>query len=217
MKKWWKKEGTADYVSLICCLGILFLSLANITTSYNSPRYMVTILPYTTILICRNADRILERIHRNTRQFKCCIVGCFMMCIFIFASSPGDMKKQPDFWDEEYEKLVAVIEENNLGNGVGSLWLAPVLSAVSEGRCMVQSVDDNWSSREPKLSLLRELKNTDCEYHYVIRGEGWLYDIIPEKELERQLGAPDQIYRTEAFTLYWYEEDISEQFKDALQ
>lgn len=130
LRKWWKKEEITDYISLICCLGILFLALANITTSYNSPRYIVTILPYTTILICRNADKILERIHRNTGQFKCCMMGFFMMCIFIFASSPGDMKKQPDFWDEEYERLVALIEENNLGNGVGSLWLAPVLSAV---------------------------------------------------------------------------------------
>lgn len=217
LRDWWKKEGKTDYVSIICCLGILLLAFANITTSYNSSRYIVTILPYTTILICRNIDRILERFHKNTRQFKCGIMGFFMMCIFIFVSSPGDLKKQPDFWDEEYERLVALIEENNLGNGVGSLWLAPVLSAVSEGRCMVQSVDDNWSRKEPKLSLLRELKNIELEYHYVIRGEGWLYDIISEAELVQQLGKPDRIYQTEAFTLYWYKEDISKYFGEALQ
>lgn len=67
------------------------------------------------------------------------------------------------------------------------------------------------------MSLLRELKNIELEYHYVIRGEGWLYDIISEEELEKQLGIPDQIYRTDAFILYWYEKDISEQFGDALQ
>lgn len=217
LKEFWKRDECADYVSLFCSFGILFLALANIVTSYNSPRYIVTILPYAVILLCRNADKVLERIHRNTRQFKGYVFAFFVLCIFIFASSPGDLKKQPDFWDEEYERLVVLIEENNLGNGVGSLWLAPVLSAVSEGRCMVQSVDDNWSRKEPKLSLLRELKNIECDYHYVIRGEGWLYDIISEAELVQQLGKPDRIYQTEAFTLYWYKEDISKYFGEALQ
>lgn len=217
--RWWKGEKVfgeeTDYVSLVAAVSIIITSLAFILTSYGDNkdhvRYLMIILPYATILLCRNAQKIMKRLKLEGNRALVYLLLFFTVCVFIFAKSPSELRKHPDVWDDEYQKVLEIVRENELGTGVGTLWLAPVLSALSENEQIVQSVSVEQYKYPKKIAFLKSLENIDYDYRYVINGDGWYY-LMSEEELEELLGKPTEIYRTERFTIYEYDYDISERF-----
>lgn len=217
--RWWKSEKVfgqeTDYVSLTAAVAIIIISAAFVLTSYGDNkdhvRYLMAILPYSTILICRNAQGIMAKLKLDGKRNSVYFALFFLISTFIFAKSPGELRKHPDVWDDAYQEVLEIVEENELGTGVGAFWLAPVLSALSENEQIVQSIAVDQYKFPKEISFVKKLEHVDYDYRYVINGNGWYY-LMSEEELEEQLGKPAEIYKTDKFTIYKYDYDISERF-----
>lgn len=217
--RWWKKEKAfgqeADYVSLTAAVSVIVISMAFILTSYGDNkdhvRYLMAILPYSTILLCRNAQGIMARLRLEERRSPFYLMLFFLIGTFIFIKSPGELRKHPDVWDDAYEEVLEIVRENKLGTGVGAFWLAPVLSALSENEQVVQSVVVDQYKFPKEIAFEKKLEHVDYDYRYVINGDGWYY-LMSEEELEALLGKPIEVYKTDKFTIYEYDYDVSERF-----
>lgn len=221
--QWWRRENNEnlDYVSIIAALGIVLLSLAFIFTSYGAGRdcvrYLGSILSFSTILLCRNFTIVEQFIKRtfklDVNKYKYLIMGILAVGIFVYAVPKSEMKKNPDIWDDEYQEIIEIIRENDLGVGISSLWTAPIISCLSEGEAMIQSAEVNPSTGE--FRLLRPLKNVNYKYRYILaetnRKEWYEFDY---ERIAYKLGKPQKIYQTGRFSIYVFDFNIVEKLEN---
>lgn len=219
LSQWWKNDKTAktDYIDIILSLGIVILSFVVLITQWGeevvSVRYMVGILPFASILLCRNFKVVNQWLKFDNNKFMVGTFIFFIMCCFIYAKPIGELEKNPDFWDDEYSDILALIEEENLGTGVGSIWIGHVLTCLSEGEHFVYGVDTNRGTENIRF-YLKEAEEAGPECNYIIQGpEDWKYTLLEEEKMEKYFGEPVKIYHTRRFTIYKYDYNIAEKFR----
>lgn len=219
LSRWWKSDAASaqDYINAVLSLGILLLLISALFSQwgdgYNVVRFIVGILPYATILICRNFIEINQWLKFKHKKFLTGTFLFFMMCCFIYAKPIGEMKKNPDVWDDEYMEILQLVQEKDLGNGVGSMWLGHVLTCLSEGNYFVYSVDTDKGTKPMKF-LLNEVEELQPDCYYVIQNtKDWKYILFEEEEMEKYLGPPIEVYKTRSFKIYQYNYDITSRFR----
>lgn len=227
LRDWWQRKPIKG-VNIVMALGIIFNSLAVLFTGYGEgaacARYMTVILPYSSILLCSEIPSLFENIREFSGiqflRYKHFIAGTMAIVIFVFATPAKDLHKNPDVWDEEYASIVEVIQENNLGTGISSVWIAPVISCLSEGKTMVGTarvdlLHDEFKLIQPTLIEKKQDIIENKEYYYLIIEKEpvqW-YDFTCTNALTK-LGNPVAVYsgKRDLLNIYLYDYNIAERF-----
>lgn len=204
IKESFRVEGKGiDYVSLISSYGIIFNIFIIVITNYGGDlrciRYMTLIVFFGVILLCRHIDEICDFIFGAKKGNKLFIFTFFSLCCL------SDFRP---FWrsdsfqmDYEYslQEVADIIQENNLGTGIGGHWYSTTLTALMEGENAVI---------ESTLYYDELIKETQAYYVVEGTGEGLeAAEYFKSFDLEHMFGvygAPDKIWETDAFTIYYY-------------
>lgn len=199
-----KKDYNYDIVSLLCAYGILLNTVAVMFSEYGMwlrcIRWLVLLIFYGAIIICRNAD-ILFLLDHDKRYVKNIVFVGFILCILINAVP---------FWKEdsykaEYEDAIKgvaqCIEENALGDGIGGHWNANNLTMLMNGKYTVFMTDMDESGLNIHYTI------PDLKLYYIVDGPEDFDNFDMEKIVSIN-GKPDHVYEIDSFLIYYYKEGI---------
>lgn len=206
-----KNDKINQLINLLLSMGILFNCIAFLGTSYGndrgSIRYMTAVVPYVTILLCRNVEMIRKKIGIKSDKFRLYFF-LFGMAIVISNISPV---WRPDeyktFYEQENEKVAEILKKRELKYGLATHWNASTLTALNEGEIIVSEAyfDGEFIRRR------EEYQKIDYEYNYfILSTDGWFSygnDFNYEK-LVQIYGEPANIYGTELFMICVYDYNV---------
>ncbi|MDE6566762.1 MAG: hypothetical protein K2K70_03390 [Lachnospiraceae bacterium] len=200
-----RKDEKLDYISLIVSYGMLFNVLMVVFSQYgnniNCIRYMTMVLFYGVILLCRNADKIVEKCDWGITYIKRTVVIGFLLCILIEVRPAW----RDDSYHAEYERIFTeianTIMDNQLGNGIGWHWFSTSLTALMNGEYAVLEGRD-WSAEEG-MDL-----GFYAPVNYIVEINGD-YRVWSDEMIRDSFGTPDRLFETEDYQIYYYENGIA--------
>ena len=136
------KRKDLNPVDFVLSLGIIINLIVIIVSNYGSAntsiRYMVIILFYGTVLLCRN---ISEVISISTRQsipkMKRMIAIIFALLIVINVQKIWVRDDYNPEYEKQMERASEFIINNNLGNGIAGHWDSAIISGFSNGKIIM--------------------------------------------------------------------------------
>ncbi len=197
----------------IICIGFLLLCISFIFTENGSEqchvRYLPCLIPYGTIILCWEYDKLAELLHLELLKkpyVKCSIFT--LCCLLSFSWKEWLQPKEVDGWDNAYYKINEIVEEKGLHEGLGSLWTAGNVSAVENGKHIVDIAQFDFSHN--RLERQIDLKNNDYFYDYVLVGDiHWNSMYTSVEQMTEIYGEPDEIIEIEHYSILIYRKGLN--------
>lgn len=189
--KSFKNEKTNyDIVDEVCAWGTVILSLLFIfgTMSDNvcSYRYGYPIIFFITIILCRNLcsaiknSRIFANISTGKIHVDKAVFFIFISLVCIGSFRNGFNMSDEDIYETEEREIINYLENNAPNsNVVGGGWLAPKMSAMTEGKYMFFSYESdvkNYLGEDAEVDYIIVVKNGD-DFGTTL----YEYDLLMEK------------------------------------
>lgn len=200
-----------DPVNVVLALGILFNFLSVMFSSNAAHasciRYMTLILFYGAVLLARQSDNIIVKLHGGIDNKS--KMYFFMFFSFAIIANMTTFWKADDYvadYEPAIENVSAFIAENNLGNGIGGHAFASTLTIIGEGKYAVVDGVVSGEGLRPGIGTNSE---RPIVYNYVViwpeSGER-AYNYVDEEGVYQYLGEPDEVYEIDGFMIYYYAE-----------
>lgn len=196
----------------IIALGIVILSFFFIFTNHGNNiiqmRYLDMLLPYGTILLCWHTEDFAKTFNLPCLSNKKIFFGLSLLCIIASHDYSWGKEKVADEWDKEYQYIAELVEEKGLHQGIAGLWTFASISAVSDGKHILNMATYNYSTKS--LEMANQLK-TQYFYDYILLGKDGLNAMNCDIGLiEESYGKYDEIIETEKYYLITYKNGIKQ-------
>lgn len=195
-------EKKKDLISIICSYSVVFITVFVMFSSYGvqgrATRYLLMVVFYGSVLLCRNAEEILSLLTGELTYAKWVLFIGLSFCVLINVRPVWKEDSYYAQYEIDFQNLAVFIKENDLGIGVGDIWHAAPLTEVTEGECavLVGEITDG------ELCIGHDCKTN---INYFITG---ITDYFNVDGMYQLYGDPSEIYQVERFTIYYYEDGI---------
>lgn len=209
-----KKENGAqsiDSINIVLSLGILFNLLIVMFSAYGAGgyciRYMTLILFYGAILLARQSENIIIKLYGEINNKS--ETYFFLFFSFAIVANMTTFWK-PDDYVADYEialgNISYIIQESDLGNGIGGTTCAAPLTYLGKGSYAVVSAtltDEGIQYRMAPPS------GETVTYNYIVDWAEGPASWFSEEDVYQYLGEPDEVFESGGLVLYYYQDGFT--------
>lgn len=194
-----KEEDTLDLISVISSYTIILTSGYVMFSQYGAQgraiRFLLIVLYYGVMLLCRNAERLLERYEKHRDYLRWVLFIGFAFCVLIDVRPAW--KDETAEYVGNYEELIDVIKANNLGVGMSDIVHAAPIVELSDGECLAV------------LEKYTEEDGIEIEGGYDVCIDYIVADIsVDMQHMQDKYGEADRVLETKAFRIYCYDDGV---------
>lgn len=206
-----KKEdiGTLlDPVDIVLSLGIIFNFFIVMFSAYGESghciRYMPLILFYGSVILARQSENIVVKLHGEIDERS--KIYFFLFFSLAIVTNMATFWKEDDYvavYEPAMKNVSSFIMENDFGNGLGAHMLAANLTLLGGGN---YAIVDGTMTEEGLNLLIEGLDEYPVTFNYIV---DWGTQWFDPYYLYQYLGEPDAVYEEGPFRIYYYAEGFS--------
>lgn len=190
------KKGEIDSEKAIISWSMFLLFMAYALTIWGDNlshvRYLTITLPLGTIMLCEEMPALFRMFNKRGIRDKA-IVIILILCIFASYRHSWGEWKNPDKWDDDYAKVVEVLEERGLTYGAGTLTDCNYVTVLSGGKIYADFIFRTPLAQEHYRKLPIQMQEYEKKIQKIAKK---LTFCIPKE----QLGFGHAVYQCKEFT-----------------